>query len=164
LGYIQTPFCHRSPRNREDQTTGQEGGYHSANSAMEAFQTDTAEAFANLASATAADRTMLQELLATNSQLLAQLTLKDQEIAQLRNHCAPALAPATDTANNNRQQQPIAPGNKRFDNLNYCWSCGYDVSLNCTSETCKRKLQAHKDAATHANNLGDSQRNKAKVY
>jgi hypothetical protein len=109
---------------------------------------------------------MLKELLAMNSQLLAQLTLKDQEIAQLCNHRAPAPAPAPapDTANNNRQQQPTAPGKTRFDNLNYCWSCGYDVSLNHTSETCKRKLQAHKDATTRADNLGGSQRNKAKVY
>jgi hypothetical protein len=133
---------------------------------MEAFQTDTAEAFANLASATAADRTMLQELMATNSSLLAQLAHKDQELAQLRQQIAraTATAPAPTPAPGGGPYAALPPGKKRFNNLNYCWSCGYDVSLGHTCESCTRKLQGHKDNATRANNMGGSQRNKAKVY
>jgi hypothetical protein len=87
-------FAIAAQENREDQTSGQEGGYHSANSAMEEFQTETTEAFANLASATAANRQMLQELIATNTQLFTQLAVKDSEIARLRNTAAPAPAHA----------------------------------------------------------------------
>jgi hypothetical protein len=129
-------FAIAAQENREDQTSGQEGGYHSANSAMEEFQTETAEAFANLSSATAADRQMLQELMATKTQLLTQLAVKDSEIARLRRTAAPAptpppaayapaptIAPPATTG----RQAPRQPGKKRFDNQNYCWSCGYDV-------------------------------------
>jgi hypothetical protein len=108
---------------------------------------------------------MLQELLATNIQLLEQLSIKDKEIARLRNQRTPAPATAPAPAPATRQQHQPGPGKKCFDNDNYCWSCGYDVSLNHTSsESCKRKLQAHKYTATRTNNMEGSQRNKAKVY
>jgi hypothetical protein len=56
-------------------------GYHGANAAMEHYLNDTAEAFDNLVNATAANLTMMSEIMATNKTLLDQMTQKDQIIA-----------------------------------------------------------------------------------
>jgi hypothetical protein len=65
--------------------TSQAGGYHNANNAITNFTHDAREALANLATATAMDRDMLRSLQATHAALIQQNTVKDAEIAQLRN-------------------------------------------------------------------------------
>ncbi len=57
---------------RESQVTSQQSGYHNANAAFE-LQQDTATAIANLATATAADRSTFSNLTATNSILTNEL-------------------------------------------------------------------------------------------
>jgi hypothetical protein len=42
----------------------------------------------------------------------------------------------------------------------YCWSCGYDCSRNHDSKTCEYKAPEHHDAATGANPLGGSTKDK----
>jgi hypothetical protein len=42
----------------------------------------------------------------------------------------------------------------------YCWSCGYDCSKNYDSKTCEYKALGHQDAATGANPLGGSTKDK----
>jgi hypothetical protein len=48
---------------------------------------------------------------------------------------------------------------RRYNNDNYCWTCGFDISH--TSSTCKwiKDIDNHKKEATAANTLGGSQRN-----
>jgi hypothetical protein len=42
----------------------------------------------------------------------------------------------------------------------YCWSCGYDCSKNHDSKTCEYKAPGHQDAATGANPMGGSTKDK----
>jgi hypothetical protein len=69
---------------RLSQATTQTNGFHSANNAMDSFVTDTADAFANLATATASDRKLMADLAASNQTLLAQLASKDNDISKLQ--------------------------------------------------------------------------------
>jgi hypothetical protein len=136
---------------REDQTTGQETGYHSqptANSARTDFTTETAEAFANLANATAADRSMMADLMATNKSLLQQLSTATREISTLRHQTRPN-PDGTGTGNGSRR--------KRYNNTNYCWSHGYDISRDHDSSNCKFPKDGHQTTATRTQNMGGSQ-------
>ena len=54
---------------RSTQGTTQTAGYHGANNAMDSFVNDTADAFANLVTATASDRQMLADLTTSNKEL-----------------------------------------------------------------------------------------------
>lgn len=62
------------------QGTTQEGGYHSANNAMDSVN-KTTNAFANPATATASDRQILADLTAMNKELPKQIAAKGSEIA-----------------------------------------------------------------------------------
>jgi hypothetical protein len=53
---------------------------------MNSFVTDTADAFANLTTATASDRQLMADLAATNKALTKQLAEKDVIIAQLQSN------------------------------------------------------------------------------
>jgi hypothetical protein len=91
---FKTHFAEAANELREDQTTGQDHSYHqnlTANNTMELFTTETAEAFANLDNATASDRSMMADLMATNKTLLEQLAALTHEVANLR---AVAVLPA----------------------------------------------------------------------
>jgi hypothetical protein len=160
---FKTHFTEAANELREDQTTGQETGYHphpTANNAMADFTQETAEAFANLATATAADRGMMADLMATNKTLLDQLSLLTQEVASLRNN---------QQGHNQRSNPPAAQhgGNngggrlrKRYHNQNYCWTHGFDLTRNHDSTNCRFPADGHKTDATRTNNLGGSQTNK----
>ena len=116
--------------------------------------TETAEALVILASATQEDRDDVSNLATTNSTLTQQmqmlvkkLTLSTLEIKTLKlkvaqNICTSSEPPASATTH------------KRFCNLNYCWSHGFDVGNDHTSSTCHNKKQGHVDTATCDNNQG----------
>lgn len=61
--------------------------------------------------------------------------------------------PRNDLPNGERSVRRY-PGSKA-----YCWSCGYDLSEDHTSATCKWKKPGHKDNATFENKMGGSTRN-----
>ena len=50
-----------------------------------------------------------------------------------------------------------------YHNDNYCWSCGYHVADNHTSQTCPRKKPGHVSTATRSNTHGGYEFGKAKV-
>ena len=139
---------------RLSQGTAQEGGYHSANNAMDAFVARTADAFANLATASAADRQTLANLTATNTELLQQLSAQAVELATLR-----AARSQTNTRTNTRRERTT----RQYNNKNYCWSHGYDISKDHTSQNCRFKHDGHKAKATRENILGGSVAHKALV-
>jgi hypothetical protein len=65
--------------------TTQGAGYHTANNVMNNFVSDTPNAFVNLATATASNRSMMAKLTNTNSgELLQQLATQAAELQTLR--------------------------------------------------------------------------------
>jgi predicted RNase H-like nuclease (RuvC/YqgF family) len=111
---------------------------------------DTAEAIAQLATATASDRGTVATLTTTNSKLATQLEAAHALIAQLKNEIATLksrIKPAW------QGQRPI----KTTNNDSYCWSHGYQVAKSHTSATCNMKKSRHQDAATKGNTMGGVQ-------
>jgi hypothetical protein len=141
------------------QGTTQEGGYHSANNAMDSFVNETADAFANLATATASDRQMLADLTAINKELTTQLAAKDREISTLRSNTR------TNDCTNDCNSHECNPSSnrRRYNNTNYCWTHCYDVAKNHSSQTCLFPGKGHKRDANQENIMNCNVHNKAKV-
>jgi hypothetical protein len=144
---------------RDSQITAGQAGYQSANNAYEIHQ-ETALAIANLATATASDRSTVASLTSTNSSLSTELTeataklnAATQEISTLKVQIA-SLQTNRQTEGGGRDRPRYAP------NSNYCWTHGYKVNNRHTSSTCTNKREGHKDEATRADNMGGSQRGK----
>jgi hypothetical protein len=158
---FKTRFSEAAGELREDdQTTGQETGYHAhgtANSAHAAFTTETAEAFANLVNATAADRSMMADLMATNKTLLDQMAIMNHELAHLR---AVSVLPRDPPIRGAGGGTGGGASNKRYNNTNYCWSHGFYISREHTSSNCKFPKTGHKTDATRTNTMGGSDANK----
>ena len=158
-------------------STTQSAGYHNANNAMEAFANGTAEAFANLATAAAADRSMLSSLQATNHTLLHQMTVRDAEITQLRNLVQQLQAGQSNRNNNNRgghnnhsttsnrnsTTTETTPGRKRYPNTNYCWTHGCDIDPRHDSTNCRNPAPGHQSNATRTNSMGGSEAGRNKI-
>jgi hypothetical protein len=53
------------------------------------------------------------------------------------------------------QRHPTA---KRYPNMNYCWTHGFDVDDQHTGMSCKRPAAYHQPQATRQNTMGGSQR------
>ena len=166
---------------REQQThTAQGGGYHQANLAMEMFCIETAESIAQMANAATADRAVMTQITSTNTTLLAQLKVKDTEIANLRRQLNnkktdPSSADTVPTGNGKSRdrrvlkdrpgkEQNTDPTRKRFNNNNYCHSHGFDNHEAHTSATCRFPKENHKTDATWEHNMEGSQNNKNKVW
>lgn len=145
-GNFKLAFAEAHQDLRQVQATTQGAGYHGANAAMESFAHETADAFANLATATAADRHILAELTAANTALTSQLAAKEAELAQLRN----AAPPRSGGRQSNRSNTHRTP------NTNYCWTHGYKVGRNHTSATCMHPNEGHMPYATSNDTKGGS--------
>jgi hypothetical protein len=58
-----------------------------------------------------------------------------------------------------QQAAPRHPNAKRYSNMNYCWTHGFDVSDNHTGMSCMRPaLPYHQPQATRQNSMGGSQK------
>jgi hypothetical protein len=134
--------------------TAQQSGFHSANMMIEQGRAesmnDTAEAIAQLVTATTSDRSTVATLTTTNVKLATQLEAANALIAQLKNEIA--------TLNNKikpawQGQHPVRTTN----NNSYCWSHGYQVAKSHTSATCNMKKSGHQDAAIKSNTMGGVQ-------
>jgi hypothetical protein len=151
---------------RESQLTSQGAGYHSANSVLqETWQEQTADALANLATATASDRSAVSALSSTNSALTASLATAT---AQLVTAKADITALKTKVANLQSSQRsttttPPTPNVRKYHNENYCWSHGWDIAINHKSDNCLYKREGHCNDATRQNTMGGSSRSKDKV-
>jgi hypothetical protein len=136
---FKTGFAEAHLDLRLAQGTTQEGGYHGANNVMDSFVTETANALANLATATASDRQMLADLTASNKELTKQIAAKDDKIASLcsAGRGSNRIADCTNKRSNERSNDHTTSSNRRrYNNTNYCWSHGYDVARNHTSQSC----------------------------
>jgi hypothetical protein len=156
---FKTFFAEAARDLREEQGTSGTGGYH-ANNAYQDAQLNTAEAIANLASATASDRQAHSDMIATNKMLLDQIISKDNQITALTQQLATCQQSLSSCQRNPSQRSSTR---KRYNNSNYCWSHGYDVSRDHRSDNCTRMDNGHKKDATRSNNLGGSQANKERT-
>jgi hypothetical protein len=121
-------------------------GYHSANAAMTQNEDQMAEAtigaLSNLATATAADRGVVEALTQANSRLAKQLEENSSELRGLK-----ALL-------NQERRDKRGPRSFNPSSSNYCWTHTH------TSLTCNTPKPGHKAEATRAENMGGSQANK----
>jgi hypothetical protein len=150
---------------RESQVTSQGAGYHGANFTYE-MQEDTAIALANLATATASDRSAVSQLSTTNSQLSTQLAAMSTqlntalaEIAQLKTTIQQPPRP-NETPRPPTSRPPLV---RKWFNTNYCWTHGYHVDDEHTSATCKFPKPGHQHDATRANTKNGKPWNKTLV-
>ena len=155
---FKTDFSMAHTDLRNQRQTSQQSGYNqAAHNMMELFAAETADAFANLATAAAADKEIVKALTATNKELIGQLAAKEKEITRLRG--------LLDKKGKQGGGPPIAFSlKKKFDNENYCWTHGFDCHATHTSLTCKNPLQGHCREATRDNTMGGSQENKDKKF
>jgi hypothetical protein len=127
-------------------------GYHSANAAMTQNEDQRAEAtigaLANLATATVADRGVVEALTQAKSRLAKQLEENSTELRELK-----ALL-------NQERRNKRGPKSFNPSSSNYSWSHGYKVGKNHTSLTYNTPQPGHKAEATRAENMGGSQANK----
>jgi hypothetical protein len=149
---------------RLTQGTSQEGAFYSANNTMDSFVNETADAFANLATATASDRQMLANLTAINKELTTQLAAKDSEIVSLQNNNRSSSNKRPNECNSHRPNDCNSnDGRRRYNNTNYCWSQGFDCAKNHNSQNCRFPNDGHKRDATRDNTMNGSTANKEKV-
>jgi hypothetical protein len=134
--------------------TAPQSGFHSSNMMIEQGRTesmqDTVEEIAQLATATASDRSTVVTSTTTNAKLATQLEATYALIAQLKNEIATLknkIKPAW------QGQRPVRTTN----NDSYCWSHGYQVAKSHTSATCNMKKSGHQDAAIKSNTMGGVQ-------
>jgi hypothetical protein len=158
---------------RESQETAQSAGYHGANNVQ---QDDShMEAYANFA---AADRNSNAQLTSTISTLTAALTEALKANKEIQTDMAAMKQQMLQLTNQQRNRQQQGQGNshsnkssnnkrsnnavteRKWFNKNYCWSHGYHVHNEHTSETCKYPKYNHQKDATRDNNKGGSQTNK----
>jgi hypothetical protein len=127
-------------------------GYHSANAAVGQTEYQMADstigALANLATATASDRGVVEPLTEANAHLVKQLEDNSNELRELK-----ALI----------KKEIFEKGGQRSFNPspnNYFWTRDYKVANTHTSLSCNFPKQGHKKEATRADNMGGSQANK----
>jgi hypothetical protein len=114
----------------------------------------------NLALAATNNLAILQHFIAANLALTTAVTTLTAANKKLADAAAnkggrppPAgTTPRTSAAGGRVTQKPF-PGN-------YCWTHGHRVSQNHTSGTCGTKAPGHQDAATAANTMGGSEKDK----
>jgi hypothetical protein len=147
------PDARRAWQSKTNQTA-QQSGFHSSNMMIEQGRTesmqDTAEAIAQLETATDSDRSTVATLTTTNAKLATHLEAANALIAQLKNEIATLknkIKPAW------QGQRPVRTTN----NDSYCWSHGYQVAKSHTSAMCNMKKSGHQDAAIKSNTMGGVQ-------
>jgi hypothetical protein len=159
---FRTEFARSQREQRIISSTARSAGYNTANVAEHYKPTPLpgnsgfVTAMANLATVTSADR----EIVATFTKAIATLTeklkakdiwAKSQEAELKRILGAQGNAPPTAAAG---PTNAYVRKSYKTKNDNYCWSHGYQVSLNHTSVNCTKKALGHKDNVTKSNIMG----------
>jgi hypothetical protein len=134
--------------------TAQQSGFHSANMMIEqgrdGSMQDTAEAIAQLATATASDRGTVATLTTTNAKLATQLEAAHALIAQLK----------TEIATLKIKIKPVWQGQRparTTNNDSYCWWHGFQLAKSHTSATCNVRKAGHQETATKVDTMGGVQ-------
>ena len=137
---------------RESTHTAKGAGFQSANSAMvqDDIQQETVDAIANLATATAADRTTVATLTETNRRLTLELVAVNAKLVKAleANKAAGSGGGHPQSSGGRSAQKTKGP--------HYCWHCGSSVWH--PSARCWSKKEGHRDDATEDNKMGGSTR------
>jgi hypothetical protein len=144
---FKTDFAIAHREFRDARTTTAGATDYKANSA--AYQQDTIDAIACLATATAHDRHTFATLTNTNSALT-------KELAAVNAKLITALLENTRLAAKSSSVSP--PSNNLHEARHYCWSCGY-LQTHYSSK-CPNPKEGHQKAAKAANTMGGSVFNK----
>ena len=142
-----------------------EGGH--ANTTEFERQQQQAEAMANLATATAADRQAVSELSISNAKLTHELRTATATIATLQQCLASCGCAPTQTTGKKGQKQHQKNTRRKFTPLDpdgYWWSHGYHVSRGHNEASFDNTLSGHQSAATRADPMGGSTNNKPEWY
>jgi hypothetical protein len=127
-------------------------GYHYANAAVgqteDQMDNTTIQELANLATATAADRGVMETLTEANARLVKQLKDNSNELRELK-----ALIKIERFEKRGQRSFNPSPNN-------YCWTHGSKVANTHISLSCNFPKQGHKREATRADNMGGIQANK----
>ena len=137
------------------------GGH--ANAAKFESQQLQAEALANLATETAADRQAVAELSISNAMLTHELRTATATIATLQQRLASCMCAPTPRTGKKGQKQHQQNSRREFMPLDpdgYCWSHGYHVSRGHNGSSCYNTLLGHQIAATRADPMGGSTKHK----
>jgi hypothetical protein len=120
----------------------EQGGYESMQ--------ETAEAIAQLVTATASDRGTVAMLTTANAKLANQLEAAHALIAQLKSKIATLKI----------KIKPVWQGQRptrTTNNDSYCWYHGYQVAKSHTSATCNIRKTGHQETATKVDIMGGVQ-------
>jgi hypothetical protein len=110
----------------------------------------TAEAIAQLVTATASDRGTVATLTTTNAKLATQLEAAHALIAQIKSEIATLKI----------KIKPVWQGQRparTTNNDSYCWSHGYQVAKSHTSATCNVSKMGHQETPTKVDTMGGVQ-------
>jgi hypothetical protein len=134
--------------------TAQHSGFHSANMMIEqgrdGSMNKTAQAIAQLVTATASDRGMVAMLTTINAKLAAQLEADHPLIAQLKSEIVTLKI----------KIKPVGQGQRptrTTNNDSYFLSHGYQVTKTHTSATCNVRKTGHQETATKVITMGGVQ-------
>ena len=140
-----------------------------ANAAETKMQQQQAKGLGNLATATAADRQTVEEMSISNATLTHELRAATVTIATLQHLLAScACAPTPQTGAKEQQRKQANQQRKHnmscnftpLDPYGYCWSHRYDVSRVHNGASRYNTLPGHQSAATRADPIGGSTKNK----
>jgi hypothetical protein len=108
-----------------------------------------------LALAATNDKTVLDNLLATNKTLTDSIAKKLTNLESLFTKNPTTAAPSTSTTNDARLIAQLKAAIKgKWAPGGFCSTHGYGVSADHTSASCKNKKPGHIDSATRANPAG----------
>jgi hypothetical protein len=124
---------------------------------------EQSEALAMMATASAADRDTMSNLVTSKYQLSthlaersAALATANETIHSLRS-VSSAIGGSAYTSAARYPSNGTARVHPATNNENYCWSHGYQIHADHTSMTCTRRAEGHQELATKANNMGGRQ-------
>jgi hypothetical protein len=141
------------------QHTTQQGGYHSANTAIAAQAT---ESVAQIIASTNAERAALLEIANHQANAATAAGSKyEEKMLEMQSMILDLQKQVTSFA----QNKPSAPTKQRckhkpLDPNGYCWTHGYRASMVHNSATCNYPANCHKKNATHSNTMGGSTKGK----
>jgi len=143
-----------------------------ANAAEEEAQgRQIATSLEHLANASIQKNATIDQLVATNSQLMQALESLHASMARMfpNGSPLPALAPGSPwvppasapPATGTESPRPAhwGPTKPDWDKHGYCWTHGYKVKLGHTSATCQSRRHGHQAGATRSNRMGGSRVN-----
>ena len=124
------------------------------------IQQDTSISIANLATATASNRSVISNLYNTNRALAADLAIANSKIQEAQATIA-ALTHQVATLcgfnGHSNLKSPSLDSCQQVPNNNYFWTHSYCVNKNQDSTSCHNSAHGHQNTATRTDNMGGSQ-------